>query len=582
MEFNGSEVSRYFSSRFPHLKQVGKSWRMACPIHNGKDLNFSVDPETGMCFCHSSCGNGFDILSLEMALFGLDFAKAKTEVFNLLGKDIPRGIEINIDQTFDYTDEHGNLIYQTVRLRKPNGDKDFKQRRKGPDGKWIWNLQTVTQVPFKLPELVAWKGFTYIAEGEKCCLSLIRRGWFATTNSGGATHFSPDLVKWFEGRHVGILPDNDEKGRKHAEMVAALLHPVVASVRIIELPGLPLKGDVHDWLESGKTADELYELVEDTPVWFPGWKFVNDLPHENDKYLSSFGQYVDRVGGIDEFWKLADIEGLNTPFKPLTEDLGGMRKGEIYVLAANAGAGKSSLALQFAATALANRSGVLYFSMEMGHKEIFQRMAAIGAHVDLKDFKRIRKYNDDPAAIAEIMDRLRASSKTLSRAPLLVSTKGAITTKFMVDEAKRLKNNGVGIIIVDHAQLMGSEERNRSEYEKFTAISRALKGIASDLDVPLLLISQTSRRNNVEQRFELEISDMRATGAWEEDAAAVMLLYYDKDDFKLAKDTDTDRLKRGPLKAWIKLGKNRYGESNGYVALNHFKALTRFDLCDTV
>ncbi len=137
----------------------------------------------------------------------------------------------------------------------------------------------------------------------------------------------------------------------------------------------------------------------------------------------------------------------------------------------------------------------------------------------------------------------------------------------------------IGLVVVDHMQLMGTTGKSKSDYEKFTAISRATKGIASELGVPLLLISQTSRMNAHDRRGELEVSDLRGSGAIEEDAAVVMLLYYDQEDFQAAKaDSTGERMKRGPIKAFLKLAKNRYGVSGTYEQLNHYKAMTRFDL----
>jgi len=152
----------------------------------------------------------------------------------------------------------------------------------------------------------------------------------------------------------------------------------------------------------------------------------------------------------------------------------------------------------------------------------------------------------------------------------------------LTEESTRIKaRSKVDLVIVDHMQLMSSTGKIRSDYEKFTAISRATKGIAAELGVPLLLISQTSRSNSSDKRWELEVSDCRGSGAIEEDAACVLLLYYDGEDFKAAKaEPDGGRLKRGPIKTWLKLGKNRYGPQGTYTQLNHFKAYTRFDLVD--
>jgi replicative DNA helicase len=105
-----------------------------------------------------------------------------------------------------------------------------------------------------------------------------------------------------------------------------------------------------------------------------------------------------------------------------------------------------------------------------------------------------------------------------------------------------------------------------------------MKQTAVDVNVPVLLVSQTSRSNSKEKR-ELEVSDLRGSGAIEEDAAAVFLLFEDKEDTKNALAIDGGRrYAQGPLKTYLKVGKNRYGMQGVYLALLHFKSLTRFDI----
>lgn len=581
MEFEKSEIIAYYEARVPGLKQIQKSLRGPCPVHNGKDLNLSVDPDTGMAFCHSQCNRGWDIIGLEMEVFGLDFVRAKAEVFRLIGRPAPSWQDRDIEATYNYTDERGKLLYQVVRKI----GKRFMQRRpvEGQEGRWQWGLGKLLPVPFQLPkfskvELIA------CVEGEKDALRLSREGWLGTCNNGGAGNFKPELAAHFSGKHVAIFPDNDEPGRKHADMVAKILHPLTASVRIVEIPGLPLKGDVSDYLDGGKTGDDLYELYNGAQDWTPEWRYATEVPHENDKYLRTFGQFVQESGGYEAFWRSVELEGLPTPFEGLTRSLGGLRSGEVYVIAANQGAGKTSLGLQFAITALERRGGVLIFSMEMSHRDVFQRIASIDSRVDLSSLRKLRRFHEDAPLLAEFEDRLRASTDKFCRSPLYVSTKSSITPEFLTEESTRVKQRAkIDLVIVDHMQLMGSTGKVRSDYEKFTAISRATKGIAAELGVPLLLVSQTSRANATDKRSELDVSDIRGSGAIEEDAACVLLLYYDGEDFKQAKlDPNGDRLKRGPIKSWLKIGKNRYGPQGTYVALNHFKSYTRFDLLESV
>jgi replicative DNA helicase len=130
-------------------------------------------------------------------------------------------------------------------------------------------------------------------------------------------------------------------------------------------------------------------------------------------------------------------------------------------------------------------------------------------------------------------------------------------------------------------QLMGADTSTRGEYEKFTAISRAMKYTASEVNVPLLLVSQTSRSNSRERRSELDVADLRGSGAIEEDAAGIFLLFEDRDDGDAAKrepdGNGQTRYTTGPVRTWLKIAKNRYGVQGAYMMLRHQKSETRFE-----
>jgi putative DNA primase/helicase len=288
--FTSGEVSTYYMVRVPHLKQ-GRSteWRGACPIHRGKNDNFAVEPDTGRWFCHSTCGRGGDILELEAALSGADFPTRKAEVFRLVGRVEPEyrhnGIRTNggLARTipskptkagstagmrrevarYPYNDRHGHLLFEVVRYLKPDGEKVFRQCRPDARGGVTWNLNGIERVPYRLPELL--KAETvYLAEGERDVHTLEAWGLVASCNSGGSgsSALYTGWTDYFQDRHIVILPDNDVPGRKHAAAVAAALLNVGASVRMVELPGLPAKGDVTDWREAGGTFERFRELTE--------------------------------------------------------------------------------------------------------------------------------------------------------------------------------------------------------------------------------------------------------------------------------------------------------------------------------
>src|SRR6266496_509621 len=151
---------------------------------------------------------------------------------------------------YDYVDERGKLLYQAVRYYK-KGQKEFYQRQ--PDGLGGWN-KSVTKPPirhvlYQLPEVTSavQAGETiYVVEGEKDANTLRFHGLTATTNVGGCGKWRDEYSETLRGASVIVLPDNDQPGADHAQQVKQSLQGVAASICIVQLPGLPPKGDVTD------------------------------------------------------------------------------------------------------------------------------------------------------------------------------------------------------------------------------------------------------------------------------------------------------------------------------------------------
>jgi len=342
--FSPGEVSVYYAARVPQLKQRrAAEWRGPCPIHQGKDDNFAVDPASGDWYCHSICGRGGDIIGLEMALTGADFKTAKAEVFRLVGRIEPefrrRGTRTDGNSAgaptkptkhagtaagwreiarYPYVDRDGSLQFEVLRYQKPDGDKGFMQRQ--PDGRdeWIWNLDNVERVPYRLPRVLE-ADTVYLPEGEKDVHTLEAWGQVASCNPGGCgkSHLYAGWANYFRGRHIVILPDNDQPGRKHAAAVAAALLAVAASVRVLELPGLPPKGDITDWREAGGTFERFRELTEAAVVLNAAalselrarWGLADKEPHQA------------RAEAADDWPKPEPLQSELPPVQAFSEDL---------------------------------------------------------------------------------------------------------------------------------------------------------------------------------------------------------------------------------------------------------------------
>ncbi len=167
--------------------------------------------------------------------------------------------------TYDYKNADGKLVFQVVRQQPADRGKTFKTRRPDGAGGWIWNLQGVEPLPYRLPELLQTlcTGKMVLAvEGEKDVDNLTKLGFTATCNHGGAGKWREEHSKYFpSGAKVTIIPDNDGPGKKHGEEVNKQLQARGCETRIIDLPGLPEHGDVSDWLDTGHTKEELLKLI---------------------------------------------------------------------------------------------------------------------------------------------------------------------------------------------------------------------------------------------------------------------------------------------------------------------------------
>ncbi|HVV73574.1 MAG TPA: hypothetical protein VHI52_19025 [Verrucomicrobiae bacterium] len=167
-----------------------------------------------------------------------------------------------------YRDQHGRELFR-VRRHDPKG---FTVRR--ASGKWLRPHERYRKIPYRLPELMAAdpNQTVYVVEGEKDVDTLWSAGLPATCNAfgGGRGKWTRGYSRWLRGRQVVILPDNDRTGQEHGLWVAKALYRVAASVRVVDLPRLPHKGDVSDWLGAWNTVEGLVTICSSAPLWRPG------------------------------------------------------------------------------------------------------------------------------------------------------------------------------------------------------------------------------------------------------------------------------------------------------------------------
>jgi len=244
--------------------------------------------------------------------------------------------------------------------------------------------------------------------------------------------------------------------------------------------------------------------------------------------IASIHKFVELKEELAEAWERLDrlhnsgdgLRGVPTGFKELDEKLSGLQKSDLIILAARPSVGKTALALDIARqAAVYHNVPVGIFSLEMSSQQLVDRMLASQSNVDAWKL-RTGKLNreDDFAAIRQSLD-------VLSKAPIYIDDQPGNNILKMRSVARRLKNEkGLGLIVVDYLQLMVTTKNYDSMVNQVTEISRSLKNLARELEVPVLALSQLSRA--IEQRGgKPKLSDLRDSGSIEQDADVVMFIH---------------------------------------------------------
>ncbi len=310
-----------FLARLDGVRGGGGQWTAKCPSHPDESPSLSVSEGSDgklILKCHAGC-------EFSDVLAATDFVREAP---------ITEPAHGHVVATYEYRDENGELLY-VVERRSPKG---FLQRRPDGNGGWIWRLGNVRRVPYRLPELLSGiqaNRVVFAVEGEKDVDTLHRHGLVATTNAGGCEPDWPgEWIPMFAGVRVCILPDNDPPGMKAAMKRARALALGGAAVRVVELPGLPDKGDVTDWLDVYQhSVAELRELYMAAPLW-----------GEHQAIVAPSGVHLTRLSSV----KRRKVDWLWPDRIP---------KGKLTLLAGDPGTGKSFLTLAIAAAV--TRGGVL-------------------------------------------------------------------------------------------------------------------------------------------------------------------------------------------------------------------------------
>src|SRR3989338_444052 len=263
---------------------------------------------------------------------------------------------------------------------------------------------------------------------------------------------------------------------------------------------------------------------------------VGLLMDEAEKRIFSISQrslikgFEPVAGALEEAWERIDrlhkgagaLRGIPTGFKQLDNKLSGLQESDLVVLAARPSLGKTALAMDIARhVSLYENIPVGIFSLEMSRGQLVDRLIAAEANVDAW---RLRTGQLSPDS--DDFERIRDAMDKLSKAPLFIDDEASINILQMRAKARRLQaEKGLGLIIVDYLQLMVPRIQSDSMVQQITEISRSLKALARELNIPVLALSQLNRAVESRPNKKPQLSDLRESGAIEQDADVVMFIY---------------------------------------------------------
>lgn len=287
----------------------------------------------------------------------------------------------------------------------------------------------------------------------------------------------------------------------------AILRGLISTATEILTKTYDAGADVDTVLDEAEHA--IFEISENKirPAFFP----IKDIIKDSFRTIE------------DLYARKELVTGVPTGFDKVDDLTSGLQNADLIIIAGRPSMGKTAFALNIAQYVSTQRSiPVCLFSLEMAKEQIAMRMLASTAKVDSQ---RIRKgflgETDWP--------KLTTAAGSLSEAPIFIDDSAAITVLEMKAKARRLKSeHGLGLVIIDYLQLMRSGSRKESREQEISEISRSLKALAKELNVPVIALSQLNRQVEVRTNRRPQMADLRESGAIEQDADVIAFIYRDE------------------------------------------------------
>ncbi len=291
------------------------------------------------------------------------------------------------------------------------------------------------------------------------------------------------------------------------------------------------RGDVEGFLDEAERS--IFEISEKRvrPSFYP----IREIVKESFATIEKL------------FRKKELVTGVPSGFKELDRMTAGFQPSDLIIIAGRPSMGKTAFCLDVAEyAAINNKIPVAIFSLEMSKEQLVIRMLCSQAHVEGTRLRTGYLNESD-------WPKLTIAAGSLSESPIYIDDTAALSVLEMRAKARRLKaDHGLGMLIVDYLQLMKGRSRVESRQQEISEISRSLKALAKELNIPVIAVSQLSRKTEERTGNKPQLSDLRESGAIEQDADLILFIYRDE-----VYNRDPDNPNRG--KAEVIIGKQRNG-----------------------
>lgn len=524
-------LETYLPHRGVELRRSGVELAGVCPFHEDKKPSLNVNVGKQLWTCRV-CGAGGDVFAFVQQRDGLTFAAALEKLNGgpvILSNQsnsksnngsVHRAPAVSpsnkvheesthkvitaprkIVATYPYTDAAGVELFQALRFEP----KDFRQRRRLPDGSWAWNLEGVAPVLYRLPEILA-ASTVWVVEGEKDADALREFGLAATCNPMGAGKWKDDYSPFLAGKEVILCGDNDEVGQRHMDAVERALAAHAKFTKRVRVPD-PYK-DVSDLLAGSATPEAgalvLMELAQVAPELYRGVELpLQSMADLEREYAMSVTREDTAAVDLSRLFP-----GLKHYVRPLVP-------GELAAVLAGTGAGKTMF-LQNLALKLVPLPTIL-FELELPGTLTFERF------VGLQSRQSGRRVNEAYHGERSQWPAWRQSGGlnhifTCSRSNLTVED----MTRFVNLAHLKMGVRPV-VVMVDYFGLVSA--RGGSRYERMSAVAEELKVMAKATNTVVIATSQISRPEKDDADPEVFLHSAKDSGSVENSSGLVLGLW---------------------------------------------------------